>query len=338
MYTRRDIKWSVIVRFAWSYVIFFAAWSTAIVYLHERLTEYGYNLAVPFAPLATIGVAVAFYIGFKNNQAYDRYWEARKIWGGIVNVCRSWGSHVVGYVTGDEASLPVEPEEIRKVQQTLIYRQLGWITALRFQLRLKKPFGLKPRGTSEIYQRQDDVEEIKALLEGFLPKEELEIACGRSNVAMQILHRQALELRDLRERSRLIDYFRHIAMMDLVTECYRLQGKCERIKGTPFPRQFAYFSKVFTWIFIVVLPFGLVGELNRFDHQLIWLTVPFSIVISWIFITMELVGDHSEDPFENFMNDVPMTALCRNIEIDLRQILGEKDVPDPVESENDILM
>ena len=75
-----------------------------------------------------------------------------------------------------------------------------------------------------------------------------------------------------------------------------------------------------------------------FDQRLIWLTVPFSVIISWIFMTMELVGDHSEDPFENYINDVPMTALCRTIEIDLRQMLGETNVPDPITTDHDILM
>lgn len=83
----------------------------------------------------------------------------------------------------------------------------------------------------------------------------------------------------------------------------------------------------------------MVGEFASFGgHNLIWLTVPFCVLISWIFITMELVGDNSEDPFENFVNDVPMTALCRTIEIDLREMLGETDLPPKIQPVNDILM
>lgn len=118
--------------------------------------------------------------------------------------------------------------------------------------------------------------------------------------------------------------------MELITEMYTLQGKCERIKNTPFPRQYAYFSGVFVFIFITLIPFGIVGELAERGSPMIWLTVPISVVISWIFWTMESVGDSSEDPFENFINDVPMNALCRTIEIDLRQMLGETEVLDPI--------
>jgi len=136
----------------------------------------------------------------------------------------------------------------------------------------------------------------------------------------------------------LVDDFRHMEMMRVLEEFYNLQGKCERIKNTPFPRQYAFFSKIFTWIFILLLPFGLIGEFAKMGHDLIWLTIPFSVLISWIFITMEIVGDNSEDPFENFANDVPMSALTRTIEIDLREMLGETDLPPKVQAVNDILM
>ena len=158
------------------------------------------------------------------------------------------------------------------------------------------------------------------------------------NAATQLLRGQGERIRKLIEgKPRLIEEFRFISLSDLLTEMYTLQGKCERIKNTPFPRQYAYFSAVFVWIFNTLLPFGIVGEFGD-RGPLIWLTVPLTVVISWIFFTMETVGDSSEDPFENFVNDVPMTALCRTIEIDLRQMLGETDLPEPIAPYNDILM
>ena len=80
------------------------------------------------------------------------------------------------------------------------------------------------------------------------------------------------------------------------------------------------------------------GEFAKMGHQMAFLTVPFSVLVSWVFITMEIVGDNSEDPFENFINDVPMTALCRTIEIDLREMLCETDLPPKIMPEMDILM
>ena len=129
-----------------------------------------------------------------------------------------------------------------------------------------------------------------------------------------------------------------MGMMELITEMYALQGKCERIKNTPFPRQYAYFSAGFVLIFAALLPLGIVGQLAARGTPMVWLTVPISVIVVWIFWTMEAVGDSSEDPFENFINDVPMTALCRTIEIDLRQMLGESNTPPPLQPEKDVLM
>ena len=176
-------------------------------------------------------------------------------------------------------------------------------------------------------------------VEQFLPVEELRTICSHANSATQLLRRQGEQLRKAVEGTpRLTEEFRLISMMDLVTEMYTLQGKCERIKNTPFPRQYAYFATVFTWIFVALLPFGIVGELASRGDLMVWLTVPMSVILSWIFVTMDTVGDTSEDPFENFINDVPMTTLSRTIEIDLRQMLGEKDIPESIQPVNDILM
>lgn len=125
-------------------------------------------------------------------------------------------------------------------------------------------------------------------------------------------------------------------MMETVTELYALQGQCERIKNTPFPRQYAEFSRVFTTVFGLLVPFGLLdvfgGHVDKALTTLETLTpvIPMllsSWLITWVFSTMEGIGDSSEDPFERSMNDVPMNALSRTIEIDLRQMLQETDVP-----------
>jgi putative membrane protein len=119
---------------------------------------------------------------------------------------------------------------------------------------------------------------------------------------------------------------------------YAQQGKAERIKSFPFPRQYAYFSEIFVGLFILLLPFGLVGEFAKLGESAVWLTIPFSILISWIFDTMEKVGDTSENPFENSLNDVPMSAISRNIEIDLRELLGESELPEPLQAVDGFLM
>ena len=172
----------------------------------------------------------------------------------------------------------------------------------------------------------------------FLSEKEYEELSGAQNMPTQILRRQSEDLQRIFERNGLLEDFRHLDLMSTIRDFYNEQGRAERIKNTPFPRQYAYFSKIFTWIFVLILPLALVGEFDKLGHGYLWMTVPFSTVISWIFMTIEIVGDNSEDPFENFINDVPMTALCRNIEIDLREMLGETDLPPRILPVEGILM
>ena len=338
MYVRRNIRWSIILRFGWKKLLVFTVWSSMVVSLYLTLDAHGMDCSLPIAPLGTIGIAVAFYIGFKNNQSYDRSWEARKIWGGIVNVSRSFSNQVMSFVSVVHSGEPVSEQALSEIHRDLIYRHLAWITALRFQLRRKTTDGFGPTELTRPYMQQTGIEAMKSEISAFLSEDETAAAGGYANAATQILRSQSEQLRKVIEVQKLIDEFRYIAIHELITEMYTLQGKCERIKNTPFPRQYAYFSGVFTWIFVLLLPFGLVGELATRGPHMIWWAVPLSVVSCWIFFTMETVGDASEDPFENYFNDIPMTALCRTIEIDLRQMLGEQDLPEPIKPVFDVLM
>lgn len=337
MLTRRTIPWKLVARFSWRLLLIATGWSTIAVALFLHLRTMEIDCSLPMSPLATIGIAVAFYVGFKNSQSYDRMWEARKVWGGIVNVSRSWAVQVLAFVSKDDANEHETEAQVLEVQRQLVYRQLAWINALRFQLRRKLPWSFSPDASVRKYQQDLDEEAEKACCGQFLPDAEQKEIWSQTNHAVQILRLQGIQLKKLAQR-RMIDEFRLISLMDLTTEMSTLQGKSERIKNTPFPRQYAFFSLVFTWLFILLLPFGLVGEMAARGPWLVWLTVPITVLIAWIFWTMESVGDSSEDPFENFINDVPLTAICRSIEIDLRQMLGETDTPPPLKPVNDILM
>ncbi len=338
MYTRRSVRIGLIAQFAWWIVLVSGVWSSLVVATYLYLSSLGMDCSLPIAPLGTIGVAVAFYVGFKNSQAYDRFWEARVIWGGIVNVSRSWANQVISFISSHHAPEPVAESVVKQIHRSMIYRHLAWIHVLRFQLRRKTPWAYVPKRAARRYMQETDVEAMREQIAELLPAEEMQTVCSKANAATQVLRWQSEELKQVIEQHRLTEEFRLMGMMELITEMYSLQGKCERIKNTPFPRQYAHFSGVFVTIFVALLPFGIVGQLAGRGSPMVWLTVPISVIISWIFWTMESVGDSSEDPFENFINDVPMTALCRTIEIDLRQMLGEKDVPPSLQPENDILM
>ena len=127
-------------------------------------------------------------------------------------------------------------------------------------------------------------------------------------------------------------------LQKLLNDFYTHQGKCERIKKFPLPRQYAGMSFIFVAIFIFLLPFGLVGEFAQLGKYGIWLSIPFTAIVSWIFLMMELIGDYSENPFEGLANDIPMLSLCRVIEIDILEMLGEKDIPSGIEATQGVLM
>lgn len=307
-----------------------AAWAGAVYALYAYA---GFTLLkVPFLPIATMGTAVAFYVGFKNNAAYERFWEARKIWGGIVNASRTWSATVQSYVDPNETS-----DAACARRRDLVYRHLAWVNALRLQLRATSRFHDKPaRTTRKRLERHADHmrNDWNAELSAFLTPEELAASRSAANAATQLLVRQSTRLAELKAAGH-VDLFHQIAMMEVVQELYGLQGKCERIKNTPFPRQYAEYSRIFTRVFIALVPCGL---LNVFADNVeratalaaISAIVPMivsSSLVTWVFITMEGIGDSSEDPFERSMNDVPMNALSRTIEIDLRQTLGETDLP-----------
>lgn len=334
MYVRRKIRPNVVFRFGWKNVILSTLWATLVVVTYDFLEDFKYHIGIPFLPLSTIGIAVAFYVGFKNNQAYDRFWEGRKIWGGIVNYSRTWANQVLSYLDCSR-SLPIN--EIEVIQKRLIHRHLAYINALRIQLRATTIFDRSNLTFVPSFKLTND-RDCKDSIEDNLSKEEFDKIMVRVNPATHINMLQGEDLAMLRKNDSITD-FQHINLMDTLKEFYNLQGMAERIKATPFPRQFAYFSSLFVWIFILLLPFGMVEEFNNIqDGDIVYLTIPFSALVSWVFYSMESIGDNSEDPFENYINDVPMSAICNTIERDLLQMLDEEPIPEKLQPVDDILM
>ncbi len=337
MYIKRNLNWSIIIRYSWKNLIIFTIWASLVFAAYYFL---GWTqIDIPFQPLSVIGIAVAFYIGFKNSQSYDRFWEGRKIWGGIVNYSRTWAIQVLSFVKSED------PEYDKKMQRQMIHRHIGWLNALRVQLRQPKWWAIKEnRAIEKIFDKHGERNISCNEAYNFVSMREFSDLKKRVNPATHLVKNQAMDVSELRQKD-IIDGFQEDQLQSVLEEFYNLQGKCERIKNTPFPRQYAYFSNVFTWIFVLLLPFGLLdvfeagigGGSEAVKSMYIFMMIPFSVLISWIFTTMEKVGDNSEDPFEGRINDVPMTALCRTIEIDLRDMLNEQDLPEPVAPKDNIL-
>ena len=303
---------------------------------------------LPWLPIALVGTAVAFILGFQNNASYDRAWEARKIWGGITNVSRTFGTMINDFVTDLFTEVPVSDGELDVIRRRMARRHIAWLTALRHAMRAERPweqFGLYH--TNREWRERVDAREHSMTLEedidGLLADEDWAAVKDKANPAAQIIALQSHELEALRRRG-LIDCFRHMEMQNRLAEMLDLQGRSERIKNFPYPRQYATLNWLFVMIFVVLVPFGTVdafwelGQELRDEHPLVapwivWLNVPFGALVMWVFHTTERIGRVTENPFEGSANDVPITTMARGIEIDLLQMIGEDpaSIPAPIE-------
>ncbi len=338
MYVKRNIQFRIIWSFGWFNVLQFTAISLIAVMLYRYVDCLW--IAIPFLPVSLIGTATAFYIGFKNNSSYDRLWEARRIWGGIVNDSRSWALSIRDYLGNQFRPEALPNDEIENWKRKLIYRHIAYVNALRVQLRRRQTWEHDKWYDNQFREKTAPFYgpfEMKESIEPFLEKEEFERAMKAQNTALFLISEQSRDLEKLRVQN-VIEDFRHVDLQKLVQSLINNQGGAERIKNFPFPRQYAFFSSVFIWIFVILLPFSLLKSFSEVSENFVWMVVPFSVLASWFLMTMELVGDYSENPFESLINDVPLSAMCRNIEIDLRDILGEKELPSRITAVSDILL
>jgi len=367
MYTRRIFPVKGVFKWTRRHIFLFLFLATIPVFLFDIV---GLKwLHVPWLPLGVLGTAVAFIVSFKNNASYDRLWEARKIWGGIVNASRSWTIMVKDFITNRNTSETVSEEKLQSIKREMVHRHVAWLTALRYQLRKDKPWEMHLKSTksnrefreSQMFVYEDSVP-IKEAISPYISEEERKEVFAKGNQASQLLGIQSKRLKELMDEG-LIEDFRHMEMTNMLVEFYTLQGKSERIKNFPYPRQFATLNYLFVWLFILMLPFGImegfeaIGEHiieDLMQHQsrtswghkiqefiaqhFVWFSIPFSALLAWVFHTMEAIGENTENPFEGGPNDVPITNMSRGIEIDIRQLIDDTDIPEPYEWKNDIVM
>lgn len=291
---------------------------------------------IPWTPMALIGTAVAFVIGFQNNAVYDRIWESRKIWGGIVNTSRTFGVYVRDMLTNDHAIDKVSEDTLKNEVKILTYRHIAWMTALRHAMRQKKEWettgshktnrewGLQPPEWNA--SLEDD-------LKPYLSESELKDVMGKDNHQTALLYAQSLHLKKLKDKG-IVWEFSFLELEGLIKEMFTLQGKTERIKNFPYPRQYASLNHYFMWLLLLLLPMALVPQFDEIGMTIaekhpmigdlfIWMTIPIYTALAWMFHTMERIGRTGENPFEGTSNDVPISTIARGIEIDLRQNLGE---------------
>jgi putative membrane protein len=318
-WTRRDIR-------------FFILYSTVITTLYFFLhLEW---LIIPWVAIGLIGTAAAFLIGFKNTQTYNRSWEARTIWGGIVNSSRTWGILVRDTVNADK-------KEINE----LFYRHFAWLTALRYQLREPRTWETMEIKSNVEFQKFYKVPEKETKLEDELKKylsaDELSFILKKKNKAAQLIAAQSAHLKKLRTEGKISE-FDFIELEKTLSLFYENQGRSERIKNFPYPRQFATVNQMFVRLFIALLPFGILQEFSNLAKDIgeyfVFATIPCTVIVAFVFHLMERIGEATENPFEGGANDVPISTIARGIEIDLRDMLNENDLPLALVPVNDILM
>jgi len=251
--------------------------------------------------LSLMGLALGIFLGFRNNTSYDRFWEGRRLWGALVNVSRT--------LTRDLLTvLPPGPQgEPSDVQRRQVHRLIAFVHALRMGLR-----------------DQTNLDEIGLLL--LLAPGDLEAIGSHRNVPNGILLRMAGEHRALKNADQIGENW-SVLLAERLSALSDIQGGCERIKTTPMPHSYNILIHSIVALYVFALPFGLVTSLHYFTPVVV-------LMVAYTFLGLDAVGDELEDPFGEDLNDLPLSTICRTIEINLRQMLGEKDVPAPLAAEN----
>lgn len=321
-WTRKDIYWMIVLAF-----------------IPTLLFELGLKfLTLPWPPIAILGTAVAFTVGFKNNASYGRVWEARQIYGSVINDSRSFAYTLRDVLKGKQ------PETVKKI----FYRHFAWLTALRYQLREPRTWENMSRQENREFQKGRFVIpereiSLEAEIKLYLSDDEVKYILPKKNKTTQLSAMQSEELETLRNTG-MINDFQWTTLQNCLIRLTENQGKAERIKNFPYPRNFSSTTTVLLFIFILAVPFGLLKDLDKLGDGTmlegfsIWFNIPFSVITVWAFHTLDKVGEVSINPFEGNANDVPISQISRSIEIDMRDMLDEQNLPSPLRPENNILL
>ena len=286
------------------------AWSWSIVVWLLSLKMAPQFLALNFAPVGVLGSALAIFVAFRNNSAYGRWWEARQLWGGIVNASRVLARLVITFSDSHAHQPQFDRQRSEQFKREMVLAAIAWVHALRFQLRgqLQEP-------------------EAKSLLKRYVSAEDRELLERFDNLPHGLHWIMGRKIYAAMANGTL-GGFDSFQMEGQLLALANLQGSCERIKNTPLPRQYDFFTRLFIGLFSVLLPFGLLGFFGAPEAEAQrWLIIPLTTLLAAVFIIMEKTGAANEDPFENRSTDVPLTALCNTIERDLLQLLGEPEQP-----------
>ena len=289
-----------------SYIFYKVKYEMLIVFvlgiIIHFLTEefFTYLPAMPLTIATFLGTAISVLLSFKMSQSYDRWWEARKVWGAIVNDSRSFVLQLQAFITGDNA-----PAEIK----IMAYRQIAWCYSLGQALR-----GLPPLENCDAFLSDTDMEALK----------------HHSNKHLGILQLNVLQVKDIHKKGLISDYL-HVQINTTCVKFSDSMGMAERINNTVFPTTYRLYLHFTIYLFVIILSVGLKNVMLAYE-------IPLLMIVSLVFFLLEKTAYHMQDPFRNRPTDTAMTQIARTIEINIKQLLNEKDVPEPLKPESYYIM
>lgn len=291
----------------WWRTLTVTAISIVVTIVYEQVEEVHYALTA--TPFTLVGLPLGIFLGFRNNTAYDRFWEGRKLWGALVNYSRTITRQILTLIEPqpDAEKGPEAEEELRKFEIRFVHLVIAYAHALRHHLRDTSP--------TEVLQH-------------ILGPEEASRFRDEENVPNAMIQRMG-DLLVMARRKKWIHPF-HIPVLEAsLTALTDIQGGCERIKATPIPYSYTVLMHRIVAVYCTLLPFGLMDTIK-------WATPFVVLAISYCFFGLDAIGDELEQPFGTDINDLPLKAISRNIERNLRERLGEK-LPPPLSAERGVL-
>ena len=263
-------------------------------------------IKIPDTMVSVLGAALTILLGFRTNSAYARWWEARTLWGALVNSSRSIARQAISFPR--RSGSPMLQAASIEFSRTFVYRQIAFVHAMRCALRGQAPWDA---------------------IGPFLDAASLDELKSAKNVPAAILQEMGQELSVAVDQEVLSDF--HMIRIDqTLTDLSNILGGCERIKNTPLPRQYDFYPELLIKVYCIVLPFVIADEAGLF-------TPVITLVVSFALLVLNRIGKNLEDPFENRPYDVPLTTLSFTIETNLKQALGQGQIPAAVTAVDGVL-
>jgi ion channel-forming bestrophin family protein len=303
MWVDKPRPWIMVVLFGgsalpgvWTRTLFVTALSLVVTALYERFAVLHY--ALPMTPFSLIGLALSIFLGFRNTTSYDRFWEGRKLWGQLVNTTRSLTRQILTLLRCPADAPVTEAEELRALQVRFVHTIIAYVHAFRRMLR-----------------DEDPLERIETLVS----EEDFERLKKEENVPYGIVQLLAEHVAEARRRGWVHEM--HVPTLETsLVSMTDVQGGCERIKATPIPFSYLVLLHRIVAVYCGALSFAI-------DKEFGWGTPLVVMFVSYAFFGLDAVGDEIEDPFGRDTHDLPLAAISRTIERNLRRRLGEHPVP-----------